>query len=429
MAVGEGSAMRSVLALVLAGGKGSRLEPLTRDRAKPAVPFGGQYRVIDFVLSNCVNSRLRRIFVLTQYKAVSLDRHINTAWRFLSRELNEFIDIIPPQQRLGEFWYRGTADAIYQNIYSIEKAGSDYCVILGGDHIYKMDYKKLIDFHLDRRADVTVACLPIPRMDGTRFGVMEVDANDQIMEFAEKPADPKPIPGKPDLALGSMGIYVFKTELMYELLCADATRTDSNHDFGKDILPRMLQDGMRLFGYQFFDEESGKKAYWRDVGTLDEYYLANIDLVDVTPELNLYDRAWPIRTSSTSDPPPKFVFSEKGESGVARRGEALDSLVCSGSVISGGSVRHSVVSRGVRVNSYSLVEDSIIFENVEIGRHCRIRKAIIDKDVTLPPETTVGYDHDLDRQRGFTVTESGVVVIPKAANVEAFLENRRARGR
>jgi glucose-1-phosphate adenylyltransferase len=423
----SGGDMRSALAIVLAGGRGTRLEPLTRDRAKPAVPFGGQYRIVDFVLSNCVNSGLRRILVLTQYKAVSLDRHINAAWRFLSRDLDEYIDIVPPQQRVGEFWYRGTADAIYQNIYSIEQARAEYCLILGGDHIYKMDYGKMLDFHIAHDADLTIGCIPVPRAEASRFGVLAVDDADRIVEFAEKPADPKPIPGRPDEALASMGVYVFRTELMYELLCEDATRTDSSHDFGKDVVPTMLAKGCDLYGYAFRDERTGGPAYWRDVGTLDEYYACTMDLVAVSPTLNLYDRMWPIRTRPTTDPPPKFVFSEPGEAGAVRRGEAHESIVCSGAVISGGCVERSVVSRNARVNSYAVVQDSILFENVEIGRNCRIRRAIIDKDVVVPSGERIGFDREHDVARGFTITEGGLTVIPKAENIAAFLEARKRR--
>ena len=412
--------MQDVLAIVLAGGKGTRLEPLTRDRAKPAVPFGGQYRIIDFVLSNCVNSGLRRIVVLTQYKAVSLDRHIDTGWRFLCRDLGEFLDVIPPQQRVDDSWYLGTADAIYQNIYSIENESPRYALILGGDHIYKMNYRSMIEQHIANEADLTIACLPVPVGQASSFGVMQIDRERQVIGFEEKPAKPKPMPDDPGSAMASMGIYVFKTDVMYDQLCEDAVHRQSTHDFGKDIIPGMIESH-RVFAYPFRDENRKSAAYWRDVGTLDSYYAANMDLVQVDPVLNLYDRRWPIRTCHFQDPPPKFVFAEAGPSSQVRRGEALDSLVCPGVIISGGHVARSIVSRGVRVNSYAHVEDSILFENVNVGRHCRIRRAIIDKDVVIPPGAEIGCNLDHDRQRGFTVTEGGVVVIAKAETIDSFL--------
>lgn len=419
----EPTGMREVLTLILAGGKGTRLEPLTRDRAKPAVPFGGQYRIIDFVLSNCINSGLRKILVLTQYKAASLDRHINTGWRFLSRDLGEYIDIIPPQQRIDEQWYQGTADAIYQNIYSIEQESPEYVMVLGGDHIYKMNYRDMLAFHVDNNADLTIACLTVPVQEATRFGVLEVDSQYQITGFQEKPKSPKPLPEDPANALASMGVYVFSTQVMYEWLCQDAVQNSSNHDFGKDIIPGMINE-CRVFAYPFRDENRKSSAYWKDVGTLDEYYAANMDLVQIDPVLNLYDKDWPIRTASYQDPPPKFVFSESGNGPEQRRGVALDSTVCSGCIISGGRVERSVLSRQVRINSYALVEDSILFENVNVGRRCKIRNAIIDKDVVVPPDTEIGYDLEYDRERGFTVTESGLVVIAKAEGVDSFLRQK-----
>ena len=406
--------MKDVLTLLLAGGKGTRLEPLTRDRAKPAVPFGGLYRIVDFPLSNCINSGLRQILVLTQYKARSLDRHIAAGWSFLSRELDEYIEILPPQQRIDEHWYKGTADAIYQNIYTIEKANPKYVLILAGDHIYKMDYGDMIRMHLERKADLTVGCLPVPVQDATSFGVIQVDPEDRIIGFQEKPYDPKPIPGDPTLALASMGIYVFTARVMYELLCQDATRPDSDHDFGKNIIPAMI-DSYNVIGYRFRDKNRKATPYWRDVGTLDAYYQANMDLIEVDPVLNLYDQEWPIRTFQPQLPPPKFVFSDHGHGEHVRRGEALDSMVCQGCIISGGHIRHSILSPNVRINSYTRIEHSILFDGVEVGRHCRIRRAIIDKDVTIPPHTTIGYDLDQDRDRGFVVSDQGVVVIAKAS--------------
>jgi glucose-1-phosphate adenylyltransferase len=411
--------VKDVLTLILAGGKGTRLEPLTRDRAKPAVPFGGLYRIVDFTLSNCINSDLRHILVLTQYKARSLDRHISTGWTFLSRELDEYIEVLPPQQRIDENWYKGTADAIYQNIYTIEKANPRYVMILAGDHIYKMDYGAMIRSHLERNADLTVGCIPVPARESIHFGVVQVDNEDRIVGFKEKPREPERIPDEPDHILASMGIYVFTARLMYELLCQDATRPDSEHDFGKNIIPGMIQN-QRVFGYRFRDKNAKATPYWRDVGTLDAYYQANMDLIAVDPVLNLYDRAWPIRTYQPQLPPPKFVFRDDVAGDHTRRGEAHDSMVCQGCIVSGGHVRRSILSPSVRVNSYALVEDSILFTGVDVGRHSRIRRAIIDKDVKIPAGTTIGYDLENDRQRGFTVTEQGVVVIAKAELPETF---------
>lgn len=403
--------MQRVLTLILAGGKGTRLEPLTRDRAKPAVPFGGIYRIVDFPLSNCINSGLRKILVLTQYKAASLDRHINLGWRFLTRELNEFVDILPPQQRIDENWYQGTADAVYQNIYSIERTNPEYVLILSGDHIYKMDYAAMIHDHISASADVTIGCIPVPLAEGDQFGVMGIDDSNRVVEFLEKPKNPQPMPGHSDVCLASMGIYVFNAAFLFDQLCRDATQPDSQHDFGKNIIPQLL-GSHHVRAYPFRDKNTGKSAYWRDVGTLEAYYEANMDLVSVEPELNLYDRSWPIRTYQPSAPPPKFVFAET-TGPQPRAGVAFDSMVCSGSIISGGKVSRSVISPNVRVNSYSVVEDSILFEGVDIGRHARVRRAILDKGVHIPEGMSVGYDLDEDRRRGFTVTESGIVVIAK----------------
>jgi glucose-1-phosphate adenylyltransferase len=416
--------VKEVLTLILAGGKGTRLDPLTRDRAKPAVPFGGLYRIIDFTLSNCLNSGLRQVLVLTQYKARSLDRHIRAGWSFLSRELDEYIEILPPQQRIDEHWYKGTADAIYQNIYTIEKDDPQYVLILGGDHIYKMDYGDMIRGHIACGADLTVGCIPVPLREASQFGVMQVDAAGRVVAFQEKPREPTPLPDDPQHCLASMGIYVFTARPMYELLCQDATRPDSEHDIGKNIIPGLI-DTHRVHAYRFRDKNRKATPYWRDVGTLDAYYQANMDLVEVDPVLNLYDKEWLIRTYQPQLPPPKFVFSDEGPPGHARRGEAHDSMVCQGCIISGGHVRRSILSPNVRVNSYAVVESSILFDGVDIGRHCRIRRAIIDKDVMVPPGTTIGYDLEHDRRRGLTVTEQGVVVIAKAELPETFTERPR----
>ena len=409
--------MKRALALILAGGKGVRLEPLTRDRAKPAVPFGGVYRIIDFTLSNCINSGLRRMLVFTQYKAASLDRHIQMGWRFLCRELDEFIDILPPQQRIDEHWYQGTADAVYQNIYSIERSDPDYIVILSGDHIYKMDYSELLRDHMHAEADVTIGCIPVPLSEADQFGIMRIDSHHRVIDFLEKPKVADPMPDDPTRCLASMGIYVFNASFLYEQLCRDATQPDSQHDFGKNIIPGLLNSHV-VRAYPFHDKNTGNSRYWRDVGTLDAYYEANMDLVAVHPELNLYDETWPIRTYQHQSPPPKFVFADTG--GPAPRvGHALDSMVCSGCIISGGLVRRSVLSPNVRVNSWASVENSILFDGVDIGRHSRIRRAIIDKGVHIPERTEIGYDLEHDRARGFTVTESGIVVIAKTDAFEA----------
>jgi glucose-1-phosphate adenylyltransferase len=406
---------RDVLAIVLAGGRGSRLEPLTRDRAKPAVLFGGIYRIIDFTLSNCLNSDLRKILVLTQYKAVSLNRHIDQGWKFLCRELDEYIEVIPPQQRIAEHWYQGTADAIYQNVYTIEKAAPRDTLILAGDHIYKMNYADMIAFHRERGADLTIACLPVPKAQASEFGVMQVDASDRVVSFLEKPKDPPGMPNHPDLALASMGIYVFATNVMYELLFQDAAKKESSHhDFGRDIIPAMLHDH-RVFAYPFRDENRKQGAYWRDVGTIDAYFQTNMDLISVDPILNLYDRDWPIHTYQPPYPPPKFVHTDPD-----RFGAAMDSIVCQGTIVSGGRIYRSILSPGVRVNSYALVEDSILFDHVNVGRHARLRRAIVDKDVRIPAGFEIGFDHDLDRSRGLTVTDEGVTVVAKSEDFDRF---------
>src|SRR5436305_2350204 len=409
------------MAVVLAGGRGTRLEPLTRDRAKPAVPFGGLYRIIDFTLSNCINSDLRKMLVLTQYKARSLDRHITAGWGFLPREMGEYIEVLPPQQRIDEHWYKGTADAIYQNIYSIEKEEPRYVLILAGDHIYKMNYGEMLQSHFERGADLTVGAIPVPLSETRQFGILQTDEHDRVTHFLEKPKEAPPMPGDPKHALGSMGIYVFTARPMYELLCQDAAQPDSDHDFGKNVLPSMIGQHHKIFAHRFRDLNRKAVPYWRDVGTLDAYYQANLDLIEVDPVLNLYDQEWPIRTFQPQLPPPKFVFHDEGYREHARRGEAHDSMVCQGCIISGGHVRHSILSPNVRVNSYAMVEDSILFSTVDVGRHSRIRRAIVDKDVRIPPGTTIGYDLEHDRRRGFTVTEQGVVVIAKAELPESFL--------
>jgi glucose-1-phosphate adenylyltransferase len=413
--------------VVLAGGKGSRLEPLTRDRAKPAVPFGGTYRIIDFALSNCLNSGLRKMLVLTQYKAMSLDRHINLGWRrFFCRELGEFIDVVPPQQRIDEHWYQGTADAVYQNIYTIEKERPEYVCILAGDHIYKMNYQAMIDFHVANEADMTVGALRVTREEAKAFGVMQIDTSQKIVGFVEKSPEPQCIPGDPDHCLASMGIYVFTSRFLFEQLCQDATRRDSAHDFGRDMIPSVI-DTHRIFAFPFQDENRKEAAYWRDVGTIDAYFEANMDLISVDPLLNVYDDHWPIRTYQPNLPPPKFVFAQE-EDGEQRVGRALDSIVCHGTIVSGGRLNRCVVGPRCRINSFSSVEDSILFEGVDIGRHVKIRRAIIDKNVHVPAGMRIGFDHDEDRANGFHVSPGGIVVIAKTDGVGQYVAQEASAG-
>jgi glucose-1-phosphate adenylyltransferase len=415
--------MRDTLAVILAGGKGSRLEPLTRDRAKPAVPFGGLYRIIDFTLSNCLNSDIRRILLLTQYKAISLDRHVNLAWRdYFIHELGEFIDVLPPQQRIDEQWYQGTADAVYQNIYVIEKERPQYIVILAGDHIYKMNYKTMVQYHKDMDADLTVGALRVSPQEAQQFGVMEIDSSQRIIGFEEKVPNPKTIPGDPDHCLASMGIYVFTARFLFEQLCADANIPTSQHDFGRNIIPSII-DKHKVYAFPFRDENRKSDAYWRDVGTLDAYYEANMDLIAVDPLLNMYDDQWPIRTFQPNLPPPKFVFGSRGEGETGRVGHALDSIVCAGTIVSGGLVERCILSPRVRINSFAHVEDSILFEGVDVGRNAKIRRAIIDKGVKIPAGVEIGYDLELDRRRGLAVSPGGIVTIAKSDGVEHFLEN------
>ena len=405
--------MKDVFTMILAGGRGERLYPLTAHRAKPAVPFGGKYRIIDVTLSNAVNSGLRRIAVLVQYKSLSLDRHIRQGWNILSSFLDEYIITIPPQQRVSQDWYRGTADAIYQNLYVIEHERPQHLFILSGDHIYKMDYSDMYRYHKEKNADATIAVIEFDRKQASSFGVLEVDRDFRIVGFEEKPKDPKTIPDDPDLSLCSMGVYLFNTEAITSYLEADS-REDTAHDFGKNILPRMIRDS-RVYAYNFKDLNQKEAKYWRDIGTLDAYWEANIELVAVSPVFNLYDKDWPIMTYQGQNPPAKFVFAQEEEGG--RLGVALDSIICGGCIVSGGRVQSSVLSPNVRVNSYADVRDSVILENVEIGRYCKIQRAIIDKDVKVPPKTVIGYDREDDKKR-FSVTESGVVVVSKEMRLD-----------
>jgi len=406
------SLMRDAIGVLLAGGQGERLWPLTRDRAKPAVPFGGIYRIIDITLSNCINSDLRRVFVLTQYKALSLNRHIRHGWSSLMG-LGEFIEIIPPQMRVSTHFYLGTADAVYQNIYSIGSERSSHVFILSGDHIYKMNYQKMLQQHVDAGADVTVATIEVnPEEAAGRFGVVETDQHWRITGFEEKPANPKRSRFRPDKVNASMGIYIFNTQLLIPILIADAEDHSSTHDFGHDILPKILST-YHVYAFNFIDENKKEALFWRDIGTTDAYHEANMDLVAVTPVFNLYDKSWPLRTWEQQYPPAKFVFADENRMGVA-----LDSIVAAGSIISGGRIRRCVLGYDVRVNSYCEIEDSIIFNHVNIGRYSRIRRAIIDRHVTLPENTEIGYDLKTDRQC-YTVTESGVVVVVRE---ESMLE-------
>jgi glucose-1-phosphate adenylyltransferase len=403
----------NVLAIILAGGRGARLEPLTRDRAKPAVPFGGAYRIIDFTLSNCYNSGFRKILMLTQYKAMSLHRHIAMGWsRYFCREMEEYADVVPPQQYVDENWYLGTADAVYQNLFAVDTERPDYVVILGGDHIYKMDYSKMLDFHIENNADVTVAAIPVaPETAAGQFGVMEVDHDFRIVGFEEKPMHPKLIPGQSDRCLCSMGIYIFTTPFLRDELHRDAADQTSSHDFGANIIPSAIAQH-RIFAYPFMDENRKTEAYWRDVGTLDAFYDANMDLVSVDPLLNLYDEQWSIYTLHPNYPPTKFVFADSDRTGIA-----VDSIVCPGSIISGGMVNRSILGHRCRINSFSRVEESVLFSGVNVGRCAKIRRAIIDKDVDIPPYTTIGYDRERDQQRGFVITENGIVVVAKQVQI------------
>ena len=397
--------VRDTLVCLLAGGEGERLYPLTRDRAKPAVPFGGIYRIVDITLSNCINSDLRKIFVLTQYKALSLNRHIREGWSILANELGEFIHVLPPMKRVGEQWYQGTADAIYQNLYSIGSEPCKYVLILSGDHVYKMNYQLMLKQHMDTGAAVTVGTIEFDLSEAFRFGVCEVDKQGKIVGWDEKPANPKPSPHHPDKCMVSMGIYVFDRSVLMEVLLADAEDPESRHDFGRNIIPKLIEKGV-VYSYNFIDENRKEALYWRDIGTIEAYYEANMDLISVSPVFNLYDNDWPIRTYQRQYPPAKFVFAQEGR----RMGIAVDSMVSMGSIVSGGRVTNSVVSSDVRVNSYTEVESSILFSHVSIGRYSRIRRAIIDRHIHIPEHTEIGYNLEEDRKK-YHVTESGIVVV------------------
>jgi len=398
---------RDALALILAGGRGSRLKHLTDWRAKPAVPFGGKFRIIDFVLSNCLNSGIRRIGVVTQYKSHSLLRHIQRGWNFLRGEFGEFVEILPAQQRIEAQWYSGTADAVYQNLDIIRLHHPRYVVVLAGDHIYKMDYGPMLAHHVEVNADMTVGCIEVPVAEATDFGVMSVGGDMRVTKFSEKPKNPESIPGRPGIALASMGIYIFNTQFLYEQLIKDADDKKSSHDFGKDIIPSVINK-YRVMAYPFLGAGSNNPGYWRDVGTIDAYWQANIELIGVTPELNLYDRDWPIWTYQEQLPPAKFVFDDDD-----RRGMAVDSMVSGACIISGAQVRHSLLFSNVRVEAFASIKDSVILPDVHIGSGCRITRAVIDKSCHIPEGTVVGEDPVEDARR-FHVSEGGVVLVTPA---------------
>ena len=395
---------RDTLALILAGGRGSRLKHLTLWRAKPAVPFGGKFRIIDFPLSNCMNSGIRRVGILTQYKAHSLIRHIQKGWGFLRGELGEFVELLPAQQRIETSWYTGTADAVYQNLDIIRNHDPSYVLILAGDHVYKMDYGAMIIRHVDSGADVTVACVEVPVDRAHEFGVMTVDENERVIRFQEKPPNPEPLPGRPGVALASMGIYVFNTKFLYEQLTRDAATPSSAHDFGKDVIPSIIKD-YRVMAYPFRDPVTGKQPYWRDVGTVDALWEANIELVGVTPELNLYDEEWPVWTYQEQLPPAKFVFDDDD-----RRGMAVDSMVSGGCVISGSKIQHSLLFSNVKVHSYCEITDTVAMPDVVIHRRCRLKRVLIDKGCHVPEGTVIGENFEEDAKR-FYVTRRGVVLV------------------
>jgi glucose-1-phosphate adenylyltransferase len=406
--------MGKVLTFIMAGGKGERLLPLTNDRTKPAVPFGGIYRIIDFTLSNCINSGLRRIYLLTQYKSASLQRHIRLGWNILPSELGQFIELLPAQQRVGDSWYLGTADAIYQNLYTLEMDKPDEVLILAGDHVYKMNYYNMIDFHRDNGADLTVGVVEASKEKAEHFGVVEVDSKNRVIGFQEKPKVPKTISEGSDKIYASMGIYVFKNSVIEEELHEDAKKK-SAHDFGKDIIPQMIKKGLKVVAYNYTKNNKKDSQYWRDIGTIDAYYEANMDLISPSPTFNFYDKDWPIRTYQEQYAPAKTIHS--GEEVAGRIGLALDTIFSGGCVVSGGKVQRSVLSPNVRVNSFSEVYDSILMEGVNVGRYAKIKRAIIDKDVNIPQNVVIGYDLAEDKKR-FFVTESGIVVVAKGTEIK-----------
>ncbi|MDA3959915.1 MAG: glucose-1-phosphate adenylyltransferase [Planctomycetota bacterium] len=407
-----------VLAFIMAGGKGTRLEPLTANRSKPSVPFGGRYRIIDFVLSNMVNSGIYSIYVLTQFKSQSLTEHLLEGWNIGGVLPGQFVMPVPAQQRTGEHWYRGTADAIFQNANLIEDSNPDLVLVFGGDHIFMMNVDHMIQYARTNEAEVTIACIPVPIAEAHEFGVVQVDDDWRIVGFQEKPSNPTPIPGQPDKALVSMGNYLFDPDLLLDSLADDADDAASSHDFGKNVLPKLLADGRKMFAYDFGQNEipgaadESNPAYWRDVGNLDAYYDATMDLRAVEPELDLYNPQWPIRTAPALMPPPKFVHNVEG-----RVGQAIQSIVCEGTIISGGSVMDSIIGRGCRINSFAEVNQSILMDDVKVGRGAKLFRCIVDKHVTIPAGDRIGFDPEADRKR-FHITERGIVVIPKSSHVE-----------
>ena len=403
------------LVMILAGGEGKRLYPLTKDRAKPAVPFGGRYRIIDFVLNNFINSGFYKIKVLTQYKSDSLNKHITRGWA-LSPFLNQYVDLAPAQMRTGSDWYKGTADAVYQNIFHIKDEDPDYVCIFGGDHIYKMDVSQMLKFHKKCRADLSISAIPVPIEQASEFGIIEVDENWKLTDFIEKPQfRPKPVPNNEKMCLASMGNYIFNREILLDALERDAKTENSNHDFGKNVIPMLLKEGKKIYIYNFSENNfpgmtDTERGYWMDVGSIDAYWQANMDLLDYNPELNLYSKDWPLRTFNYNYPPAKFIWDENN-----RIGMATNSMVSEGCIVSGGSLSRCVLSPEVKINSYSQVEESILMENVEVGRYSKIRKAIIDKNVKIPQNTCIGYNRAEDEKRGFHVSPNGVTVVPKGA--------------
>lgn len=395
---------KDTLALILAGGRGSRLKDLTLWRAKPAVPFGGCYRIIDFTLSNCVNSDIRQIGVISQYKAHSLIRHIQKGWNFFRGEFGEFIELLPAQQRIENSWYQGTANAVYQNLDIMRSHAPRLVLILAGDHVYKMDYGPMLAAHVEKNAALTIGCIEVPIADASAFGVMSIGADSRIQKFSEKPLQPEPLPGNDKVALASMGIYVFSTDFLIEQLIKDADAVNSGHDFGRDIIPSVIHDSP-VFAYHFWDAANQDRAYWRDVGTVDSYWAANMELMGVSPELNLYDQQWPIWTYQEQTPPAKFVFNDEG-----RRGMAVDSLIADGCIVSGAKIVQSLLFCNVQVNSFSVVEQTVVLPNVVIGENCSIRRAIIDKGARIPDGTVIGEDLQRDAQQ-YHVTEQGIVLV------------------
>lgn len=405
--------MKKVLAMIMAGGKGERLYPLTRDRAKPAVPFGGTHRIIDFTISNCVNSDIRKIYILAQYKSLSLDRHIQRAWNFLSSRVGEFVYIIHAQQRINENWYKGTADAIYQNFYTLQQERPDMVLVLSGDHVYKMDYRPMIEAHLKKKADLTIAAYAVPAVQSRHFGVLQIDKTRRIKGFQEKPARPKTIPGNPDCILANMGVYIFNTDVLVKRLIENARKADTDHDFGKNIIPSMLKHD-RVFAYSHVDADTGKSAYWKDVGTIEAYYEANFDLMTEKPGMDLYDRTWPIYTFEKQAPPARITGFEEREGTLY--GMASDAIISKGCRISGAHISNAILSPNVTVGQYSTVRDSIVLDNVRIGRDCTIKNAIIDKETVIPDNTEIGCNLKRDA-RSFTVTDSGIVVIARGSTL------------